>query len=160
MLVGQCILLTLSSNSTTVASTGDKFIATGVQIVGDGCQTILSYPPFSAYLKSQCTDDKDESPVTPNPSLSFLSESFSSAITPMKIESPSPATLLQQASSLAPTFQVSSPNLSPRDRNLHQQNFTTPELFSDCSSFELPPPTTPASRYRTLSNPAVTPDLF
>lgn len=83
MLVGQCALVTYSG------SWDSRVIAASIEIVGgNGCHTILSYPPFSSVTHSL----PHRSPMTLATS-SFFSESL---VTPTKLDcSSSPCQDLQ-----------------------------------------------------------------
>ena len=151
-------------------------IVTDVQIVGDCCESILSYPPFSLAESTPRIDEKIGSGgASTMSSLSFFSESFGSESSPFVVDQPSPCikgeSLLQSCPTSAQSehFQSPTPYLSPSKDNTGAD--TTPELFTEVNSYqatpELLPCVTPIPRNRHLprsldlpNDPMFTPDIL
>ena len=92
-LVGQCALMTLGQLQSKVkdiqeAKSSVNFpLLTGIQVVGDGCETILSYPPFSHHALTPPTMSSKQVANHPASLLSFSSPSSQGAVTPLHCQS-------------------------------------------------------------------------
>lgn len=135
MLVGQCALMNINSLPPTPGITAVTTSYTHIQLVGGGCQTILSYPPLSSTNSSH----SEISPSTPvvSASLSDLSQYFTPERTPLLL-SPSPTAVATHFTSSSSLFR---PIPSLKTSKLNE---ATPELFSQCSSCSASPELIPA----------------
>ena len=133
MLLGQCVLLTvetLSSKETSGYHAVD-FTSTAIQLVGGGCQTILSYPPFSN-PSSTFYFEQSQASIPVSTSLSYTSSLITSV--PLLM---SPSQLGNSAQPLSTTNHVKIDQHSPSnfednsERSSYIEN--TPELFSQCA---------------------------
>lgn len=154
MLVGQCAILTLTQPKTATGS----LTATSIQLVGDSCQTILSYPPFSINQPSHLAD----SPGTPlSASLSHFSESLPSEAIPLI--SPSPCVASTHTLPPPPPIVSSqhqyeaTPELFPE---WNQSCNSSPELLPASTSYSTPLPRRTHLSPRTLSDNLSTPEIL
>lgn len=127
MLVGQCALVHYCPSD----NRAETITATSIQLAGEGCQTILSYPPFSsAKPATSCLDISSSIPVAIATGTKDVSQSSSSIHrvlfqSPCKVNQSGGATPVASDTSEMP---FSQPNQASTPRSAMQLHATVDKL--------------------------------